>query len=147
MRSRLLLTLFLGALCSSAISAVRADQDVWTGIVFANNVSNPAPTPPELTGIQSALRRTFGYNQFRLIGQSRKVLRKGDEDWMAASKYFSLHVDSKGPKDSGYLLDLQLFQEKKLLLETEARLSKLSPLVIRGPFVGNGQLLLLLMIR
>ena len=48
---------------------------------------------------------------------------------------------------AGYLLDLQLFQEKKLLLETEAKLSKRSPLVIKGPQVGDGQLLLLLVVQ
>ena len=66
---------------------------------------------------------------------------------MATSKYFALKVDSKGASDSGYLLDLQLFQEKKLLLETETKLSKRSPLVIRGPQIGDGQLLLLLVVQ
>jgi hypothetical protein len=147
MHFRLLVALLVGVLCSSAVRAAQAEEDVWTGIVIANNVVNPTPTPPELADIQDTLRRTFGYNQFRLIGQARKVVRKGDEDWMASSKYFSLHVDSKGRQDSGYLLDLQLFQEKKVLLETEARLSRRSPLVIRGPQVGDGQLLLLLLVQ
>jgi hypothetical protein len=66
---------------------------------------------------------------------------------MASSKYFSLHVDSKGATAAGYLLGLQLFQEKKLLLETEAKLSKRSPLIMRGPQVGDGQLLLLLIVQ
>ena len=53
----------------------------------------------------------------------------------------------KARADSGYLLDLQLYQEKKLLLETETKLSKRSPLVIRGPQIGDGQLLLLLVVQ
>ena len=48
---------------------------------------------------------------------------------------------------SGYQLNLQLVQEQKILLETEANLSKSSPLVIRGPLVGDGQLVLLLVIE
>jgi hypothetical protein len=44
-------------------------------------------------------------------------------------------------------LNLQLFQEHKLLLETDAKLSKSSPLVIRGPQVGDGQLVLLLVLE
>ena len=88
------------------------------------------------------------YNQYTVIGQSRKALVTGSEDWMAQSKYFSLHVDSKQGNDkTGYVLDLKLFQEKNLLLETEAKLSKESPLVIKGPQVGDGQLLLLLVVR
>lgn len=134
------------ALAFSAAPA-RADENVWSGLVIANNVPQPEPTPRELWRIQGTLRALFGYNQFKLIGQSNTKLDKGYADWTAASKYFALHVDSKGARDSGYLLDLQLYQEKKLLLETEAKLSKESPLVIKGPQVGDGQLLLLLVVH
>ncbi len=90
----------------------------------------------------------FGYNQFTVIGQSRKSLVTGSEDWMAQSKYFALHVDSKQGNDKdGYVLDLKLFQEKNLLLETETKLTKESPLIIKGPLVGDGQLILLLVVR
>ena len=90
--------------------------------------------------MEGTLKELFGYNQFKVIGQSRKALVTGSEDWMAQSKYFSLHVDSKeGSDKTGYLLNLKLFQEKSLLLETDAKLSKASPLVIKGPQVGGGQ--------
>ena len=147
MPNRLLLSLSAAAALILSVGAANGSENVWSGLVIANNVPRPAPTPPELTRIEQTLKALFGYNQFKLIGQSNKRLEKGDEDWMAASKYFALHVDSKGESDSGYLLDLQLFQEKKLLLETEAKLSKRSPLVIRGPQVGDGQLLLLLVVQ
>jgi hypothetical protein len=147
MPHRLLVSLCAAVALIFSVAAADAGENVWSGIVIANNAAQPAPTPPELTRIEQTLKELFGYNQFKLIGQSNNRLEKGDEDWMAASKYFALHVDSKGASDSGYLLDLQLFQEKKLLLETEAKLSKRSPLVIRGPQIGDGQLLLLLVIQ
>jgi hypothetical protein len=144
-RLLVILSVMVALTCNATIS--QAGESVWTGIVIANNVPQPEPTPPELSRIQDTLKELFGYNQFRLIGQSNKRLEKGDEDWMAASKYFALKVDSKGQSDSGYLLDLHLYQEKKLLLETETKLSKRSPLVIRGPQIGDGQLLLLLVVQ
>lgn len=131
---------------AGAIGA-HASENVWSGIVIANNVVQPESTPTELTRIEGTLKALFGYNQFKLIGQASKTLRSGEEDWIAASKYFSLHVDSKNATAAGYLLDLQLFQEKKLLLETEAKLSKRSPLVIKGPQIGDGLLLLLLVVQ
>jgi hypothetical protein len=100
--------------------------------------------PPPMHRLHPTLRRTFGYDQFDVIGQSRKVLRTGQEDWLAASKHFSLHVDSRGATSDGYRVHLQLFQDRQLLLETDATLSQSSPLVIKGPQVGAGQLLLLL---
>ena len=145
-RLLVILSVAVALICSGAQSAIGA-ENVWSGIVVANNVAKPEPTPAELTRIEDTLKELFGYNQFKLIGQAQKTLNKGDEDWMASSKYFSLHVDSKGATDSGYLLNLQLFQEKKLLLETEAKLSKRSPLVIKGPQIGDGQLLLLLVVQ
>ena len=145
-RSRLLITVSLALILGSVASA-RASQMVWSGLVMANNVAKPDEIPPELNRIEGTLKALFGYNQFKVIGQSRKTLVTGSEDWLASSKYFSLHVDSKGETNAGYLLNLKLFQEKSVLLETEAKLSKASPLVIKGPQVGDGQLLLVLVVQ
>lgn len=145
-RSYLLVGVSLALILGSVASA-RASQMVWSGLVIANNVAQPDKIPPELNRIEGTLKTLFGYNQFKVIGQSRKTLVTGSEDWLASSKYFSLHVDSKVETDAGYLLNLKLFQEKNLLLETEAKLSKASPLVIKGPQVGDGQLLLVLVVQ
>ena len=72
------------------------------------------------------------------------MLRSGQEDWLAASKHFSLHVDTRGETRNGYRVHLKLFQDRQVLLETDATLSRSGPLVIRGPQVGAGQLLLVL---
>src|SRR5437762_8505202 len=145
-RSRLLLGLSLALILGSALPA-RAAQMVWSGLDIANNVTQPETIPPELNRIEPTLKKWFGYNQFKVIGQSRKALVTGSEDWLASSKYFSLHIDANGETDDGYLLKLTLFQEKSVLLEAETKLSKASPLVIKGPQVGDGQLLLVLIVQ
>ena len=145
-RSLLLLGLLL-ALILGDVASAGAAQTVWSGLVIANNVAQPDPIPVELRGMEGALKKWFGYNQYKVIGQARKSLVTGSEDWMAQSKYFSLLVDSKSGNEAGYLLNLKLFQEKNLLLETDAKLSKASPLMIKGPQVGDGQLLLLLVVQ
>ena len=146
-RSLLLLALSLALILGDAASA-RASQTVWSGLVIANNVAKPEEIPMELKRLEETLKELFGYNQFMVIGQSKKALVTGSEDWLAQSKYFSLHVDSKeGSDKTGYRLDLKLYQEKSLLLETEAKLSKASPLIIKGPLVGDGQLILLLVVQ
>src|SRR5438067_706653 len=123
------------------------EQTVWSGLIIATNSPPTEPTPAEVTQIEGTLRKLFGYSQFQLIGEARKTLKTGEEDWLATSKYFSLHVDSRGEKADAYVLNLKLFQEQKLLLETKARLSKASPLVIRGPQVGDGQLVIVLVVQ
>jgi len=141
--------LLIAAVVVLAVGVVSADaaHAVWSGLVIAENVPQPAAIPPELTKFEQTLKDLFGYNQFEVIGQSNKTLRTGEEDWLAASKYFSLHCDARGESDAGYALNLKLYKEKDILLETEANLSRSSPLVIKGPQVGNGQLLLVLVVK
>lgn len=137
------LTLFFGV----SISEVRAEEDVWSGLVLATNAARPKAPPSQMHRLRRTLQRTFGYNQFELIGQSRKTLRSGEENWLATCKHFSLHVDARGATRDGYRLKLQLYQDRQLLLETDATLSKSSPLVIKGPQIGAGQLLLMLVVQ
>jgi hypothetical protein len=134
-------------LTMTAAPASQAAETVWSGLVMAENVTEPQSIPSELTRIEGLLKRFFGYNEFQVIGQSQKTLKTGQEDWLATSKFFGLHVDARGETQDGYVLNLKLYKEKELLLETEAKLSKRSPLVIKGPQVGGGQLLLVLVVQ
>ena len=134
-------------LTMAAAAASQPSETVWSGLVMAENVKDPQPAPSELMRIEGLLKKFFGYNQFQVIGQSQKTLKTGQEDWLATSKFFGLHVDARGETKSGYVLNLKLYKEKELLLETETKLSKRSPLVIKGPQVGGGQLLLILVVQ
>lgn len=138
------------AMVLSLASTAQGAHVVWSGLVIAQNAPQPTAIPPELTKIEQNLKELFGYNQFQLIGQSSKTLRTGEEDWLATSKYFKLLVDAQGESDAGYTVNLKLYKEDKdqaLLLETDAKLSSSSPLVIKGPQVGDGQLLLVLVVN
>lgn len=148
MQRRFIFLLGIFVLMLASVAPLQAaSRTVWSGLVMANNVETPDAIPAELNPLEGTLKNLFGYNQFKVIGQSRKSLVSGSEDWLASSKYFALHVDSKRSNEAGYLLTLKLFQEKNLLLETDAKLSKASPLVIKGPQVGDGQLLLVLVVQ
>ena len=138
--------IFFIALTVGAAPVLQAAETVWSGLVIAENVPQPQPIPPELTRIEGSLKKFFGYNQFQVIGQSQKTLKTGQEDWLATSKFFGLHVDARGETAGGYVLNLKLYKEKELLLETDTKLSKRSPLVIKGPQIGGGQLLLVLVV-
>ena len=142
------LTLFVAAaLVLGTATQLRGAETVWSGLVIAENVKQPQPIPAELTRIEQPLKHLFGYNQFQVIGQSRKALKTGQEDWLATSKFFGLHVNARGESEAGYILNLKLYKEKELLLETDAKLNRRSPLVIKGPQVGGGQLLLVLVVQ
>ena len=139
--------LFAMASPASAGKPRPGGKKVWSGLVMATNATRPRPAPVEMNRFNQTLQRTFGYNQFELIGVSRKTLLSGEANWLATSKHFSLRVDPRGVSRDGYRVNLQLFQDRQLLLETDATLSQSGPLVIRGPQIGTGQLLLLLLVQ
>src|SRR6266576_3337763 len=126
------------SLIIGATSELQGAETVWSGLVIAENVAQPQTIPPELTRIEGSLKKFFGYNQFQVIGQSQKTLKTGQEDWLATSKFFGLHVDARGENDLGYGLNLELEKGKEVFLEKNAKLSKRSPLIIKGPQVGSG---------
>jgi hypothetical protein len=134
-------------------SAAHSGETVWSGLIMADNAPSGAGVPSELERLEPTLKELFGYNHFDVIGQSRTSLKSGQENWNAASKHFKLHVDAKGPSEGGYVVNLKLVQfdetqqpPDQMVLETDTKLSKRSPLVIKGPQVGSGQLLLVLVV-
>lgn len=135
------------ALLVMAAAPLSAAEKVWSGLVMAENAPQPHPPPAQIATFQKTLTDLFGYNQFEVIGESTKEVKTGQEDWMATSKYFALKVDARGESESGYELGLKLYQEQQVLLETDTKLSKESPLVIKGPQVGSGQLILVLVVK
>lgn len=145
MRLRWLMAMLAISLSSGAFA--RAEQTVWSGLLIASNSLPSEPTPAEVAKIEGTLRSLFGYSRVQLIGEARQTLKTGQENWQATSKYFALHIDARGEKAGAYVLNLKLLQEDKLLLETDARLNKASPLVIRGPQVGDGQLVIVLVVK
>lgn len=144
---RPLVSLTLSLLLICMATGAQGANRVWSGLVMATNAPEPTPIPAELDRFEGTLKRLFGYNQFQVIGQSQQNLETGDEEWRATSKYFSLQVISKPAAQSAYRLNLQLFQEQKLLLAMQANLSRNRPIMVRGPQVGEGQLVLLLVME
>lgn len=137
------LTLTAAVLTSTA----RAEGDVLYGaLILATNAEHPTPPPDELKTQAASLRAVFGYNQFRLLGQKRKAVPTGREDWLVPSRKFFLRVDTKSPVPGGYALGLDLLQEERVVVQADVKLNRARPLFIRGPFVGQGQLIILLMV-
>ncbi len=132
----------------AAAPAVRAQGDTLYGaLVMASNVEHPAESPLEIAPELENLRTVFGYNQFVILGQKRKAVVQGTEDWLVSSPEFFLRVDTRTPVPGGYALGLQLFREKRVLAQARVNLTRGNPLFIRGPMVARGQLVVLLKVQ
>jgi hypothetical protein len=47
----------------------------------------------------------------------------------------------------GYLLNLNIFQQKRQVCTSEVKLAPNSPLFIRGPLYGKGQIIIVLQVQ
>jgi hypothetical protein len=130
--------------------AVSPDK-IWSALVVATNAASPKDAPAELREFAPRLKRIFGYNQFELVGSATEIIDDKIESWLVPSQNFYLGVKARRAMSKeargGYLLNLQLFQDKRPLVDTEAKLAPGSPLFIRGPQYGKGQLIIVLQVQ
>ena len=147
----LLRSALLFVLALSLRASAPAEDKIWTAVVLATNASSPKETPKELRDCLPKLKRVFGYNQFEIVGSASDKIEDGAELRLTPTQSFWIQAKARRATSKeargGYLLSLQLFNEKRQLVDTEARLAPGSPLFIRGPEYGKGQIVFALMIE
>ena len=155
----LVLALVFGALAFAATETVAvktttpvpAANKIWSALVVATNSANPKAAPAELKEFEKRMTRVFGYNQFELVGSNTQEIGEQGESWLLPSKSFWLGLKARRAlskeAQGGYLLSLQLFQDKRPLVDSEVKLAPGSPLFIRGPQYGKGQLIIVLQVQ
>lgn len=143
----LLVTVLLFALAPLPAGGAEERDQIWSALVLATNAESPAPVPKALEPYASMLQRIFGYSQFEIVGQHSQTIDSEQEKWLLPSKHLFLRVDSQRSRKGEHRLNLALFQDQRLLVETKADLGERSPLFIRGPLYGQGQLIIVLVVR
>ncbi len=137
----------LGVLLFALAPASRGMDTIWSGIVLGTNVAPARELSPEIARLHGQLKDVFGYNQFRLLREHTELMDSPVERWLLPGKFFSLRITSARKMDLGYRVHLKIFQQKTMLAETEANLGLRSPVFIRGPLFGRGQLIFILSVR
>ena len=117
--------------------------------MLASNPKNGGqskPAPAELAAFEKRLTKFFGYRQFEILGSATKAMDGQTEQWLVPTRNF--WVGTKATRDAaGYHLELQFFHDKRLILQTEAKLGPKSPIFIRGPVHARGQLIMVFEIK
>ncbi len=133
------------------LRAAPVGDKIWSAVILATNPPTPKVAPPELGEFAPRLQRIFGYSQFEVIGAATEKIGDKSESWLVPSRNFWLEVKARriNSKEAsgGYLLNLLFFQDKRPILETEAKLAPGSPLFIRGPQYGRGQVIIVLKVQ
>jgi len=126
----------------------RAEGDrIWSALVLATKENPPCQIPRALKEFAPAIKKIFGYNSLYLLGEKKRDLFSGCEEWLVPSKEFFFKVQCLSQGATSYALRIELYRDRNLLVTTEAKLAKDAPLYIRGPEWGKGQLIFLLEVR
>jgi len=124
---------------------------IWSGVIVATNPEKPKEPPAELREFVPKLKRIFGYTQFELAGSATEAIDELTENWLVPSPIFPLSVTARRTTSKeargGYLLNLRLFQENQRVIDSEVKLAPGSPLFIRGPQYGKGQIIIFLQVQ
>ena len=127
-----------------------AGEEIWSAMVLASNPAagkQPTPPPAELAAYTDRLKGKLGYEQFEILGSASKAIGRGEQEkWLVPSPTFMLGAHARR-EGAGYRISLELYQEKRRLLQTDARLGIQSPLFICGPKHARGQLIIMFEIR
>lgn len=142
LRLALVLTLLFGASLSA-----RAEDRVWSALVLATKETPERPVPEALTDFAPTIKRVFGYSSLYLLGEKKRAIVAGDEEWLVPTDDFFFKVKCLAQDTSSYQLEIELYRKKDLLVTTKAKLARNAPLYIRGPQWGAGQLIFLLEVR
>jgi hypothetical protein len=131
----------------AAADAHATEDRIWSALVLATKEDTPSRIPEALKESAPAIRKIFGYNSLYLLGEKRRNLYSGSDEWLVPTKEFFFRVQCLSQGPTSYTLRIELYRDKNLLVTTEAKLAKSAPLFIRGPEWGRGQLIFLLEVK
>jgi len=137
------------ALALSFGPLARADEKVWSAVVLASKQKKgerPKAAPAELAPFVPKLAKFFGYDQFEVLGSAMKTMDGQTERWLVPTQNFWLSAKAHR-ENRGYRMHLDFFHDKRLFLQTDAKLGPTSPLFIRGPMHARGQLLVVFEVK
>ena len=146
-----MIRLLLAILMLGGMSA-QADQKIWSALVLASNPEAGAKAtepPADLASYAPRLAKAFKnkYQQFEILGSATKEMGGNQQErWLVPSPTFMVGVQAK-PDGDEYRIQLELFQEKRRLIQADTKLKVQSPLFICGPKHARGQLIVVFEIR
>lgn len=128
-------------------TAEAATDRIWSALVLATKETPERPVPKSLSDFAPTIKKVFGYTSLYLLGEKKRDLVSGGEQWLVPTDDFFFKVKCLSQDPTSYQLEIELYRKKELLLTTKAKLARDAPLYIRGPQWGAGQLIFLLEVR
>ena len=135
------------ALVFGALSSARAAEKLWGCLLYASSEKTSPDVPKWLKNYNERLTKIIGYTGVRSLGQTEISVQTDKPAIINLRGNMRIQLNSCVREGNGrFLVNLRLFQGERQLIETQARVSKDSPLFFRGPLWRNGQLIVAVVI-
>jgi hypothetical protein len=128
-----------------------AGQAVWGCLLYASNgraaEKTPTQIPPRIRSYDERLEKLLGYAALETLGQGETIVAPNTPSSIVF--HGNIRVELTGlTRQPGehYLVGLRLFLGDHQLIETQAKVTRGSPLFIRGPLWRDGQLVVAVMV-
>ena len=143
--------LVLSLLALLFVPATRAEDKIWCAVLLATDAASPKAPPAELKPVLGRLQRVFGYDQFDIVGKATADIKDSTAFSMTPTKTFWMNLQARQASikeaRGGYLLNLQLYQDTRVLVDTVTLIAPGSPLFFRGPMSASGQVIVVLQVQ
>jgi hypothetical protein len=129
------------------LAPAHASDKLWACLLFASNEKMSRDVPAWLKNYNERLTKLVGYTGVRSLGQNEVVLQ-GEKPAVVnlpgSMRVVLTDFDREG--NGRFLVNIKFYRGDRALIETQARISRGSPLFFRGPPWRNGRLIVAVVI-
>jgi len=138
-----LVILILAVTCMGSFVTYGQDQGrVTINVLMIQAQNDSAPIDRRLERVEYKLRRVFGFQFYKYVGQGSITLPRGEQGVIELEQGHRLQIRLGGGK--GKNAEVRWMHENQALLSTSVKLSGDSPLVLGGVPSNGGKLILVL---
>jgi hypothetical protein len=124
-----------------------ASDRLWACLLFASNERMSRDVPTWLKNYNERLEKLVGYTGLRSLGQNEVTLQAGKPAAINLPGNMRIQLNNWVREGHGrFLVTIKFFRRDHSLIETQARISRGSPLFFRGPLWRNGRLVVAVVI-
>jgi hypothetical protein len=131
----------------ATVVPVHASDRLWACLLFATNEKMSRDVPTWLKNYNERLEKLVGYTAVRSLGQNEVTLQTGKPAAINLPGNMRIQLNNWVREGHGrFLVTIRFFRRDHALIETQARISRGSPLFFRGPLWRNGRLIVAVVI-
>jgi hypothetical protein len=133
--------------CFPMVASANAGDKLWACLLFASNERMSRDVPTWIRNYNERLEKLVGYTGLRSLGQNEVGLQTGRPAIVNLPGNMRIQLSNWVREGHGrFLVTIKFYRRDHALIETQARMSRGSPLFFRGPVWRKGRLVVAVVI-